>query len=383
MRRFAAFVFVLGSLGLSALPSATAGAASGEPGRYIVVLKDSVSDPGAVAQQHGRAHQAGVSHVYRSALKGYAATIPANRLDDVRSDPRVAYVEADKVAFALGKPGGSVPKPTVQTRPPGITAVGAYEADTVAGDGSGEAVGHLYVIDTGVDSAHPDLNVVEFKNFAGGPNKDCNGHGTHVAGTAAARDNTSHVVGVAPGVSIHAIKVLNCNGSGFYSGIIAGIDWVTENHHEGAVANMSLGGPADAALDAAVQRSADRGVLYVVSAGNESQNACNGSPARAGAGTNNGIVTVGAVDASRVQASFSNHGPCVDIWAPGVSIISTWPGSTMRTLSGTSMASPHVAGGGLLLRSGATLTPAAAEARLKSDADDTDSLRPFLDVRTY
>ncbi|MGH9002725.1 MAG: S8 family peptidase, partial [Acidimicrobiia bacterium] len=244
--------------------------------------------------------------------------------------------------------------------------------------------GHVWVIDTGVDAAHPDLNVVEFKNFAGGPNKDCNGHGTHVAGTVAAEDDASHVVGVAPGASIHAIKVLGCSGSGSNSGVIAGIDWVTEHALPGAVANMSLGGGASQAIDEAVRASADAGVLYVLAAGNANVDACTTSPARAGAGTNNGIVTVGALSAPGTRASFSNFGSCVDIWAPGVNVLSTWPGATTRARSGTSMAAPHVAGGGALLRSvsiGSGLSVSEAEEQLKDDA--VAGTFPLLDVSGY
>jgi subtilisin family serine protease len=378
MRRFAAFVFVLGSLGLSAIPS-TAGAASEPPGHYIVVFKDSVSDPGAVAQQHSRAHQAGVSHVYRRALKGYAATILANRLDDIRSDSRVAYVEADGVAVAFGKPGGGGTTAPVEQTPPGIVAVGAT--------GGGPIDADVWVIDTGVDS-HPDLMVVTpFVNFVGGPNRDCNGHGTHVAGTVAAIDNSSYVVGVAPGARIHPVKVLSCSGSGSYSAVIAGVDYVTDyviDHGiSGAVANMSLGGPVSAALDQAVQNSAAAGVLYALAAGNENVDACTTSPAHAGVVPDNGIVVVGALTATASKASFSNWGECVDIWAPGVNVLSTWPGSTMKTLSGTSMASPHVAGGAALYRSTHVGSAAAAEIALEADAREVNGGLFMLDVSAY
>lgn len=384
MRRLVAVAFVVGSLGLSAVPSGLAGAAAAAPGRYIVVLDDAVSDPGSVAREHGRRHEVTVSHVYRHALKGYAAAIPAGRLDDIRSDPRVAYVESDAVAAASAKPGGggTTKPPPPQTVPAGIAAVGATTSTTVAGDGSGSVDGQLWVIDTGVDAAHTDLNVVEFKNFVGGPNKDCNGHGTHVAGTAAARDNASYVVGVAPGAAVHAVKVLGCNGSGSYSAVIAGVDYVTGNAAAGSVANMSLGGPVSTALDDAVRRSAAAGVLYVLAAGNESVDACTTSPARTGEGTDNGIITVGAVDGTGDAAYFSNAGTCVDLWAPGVQVLSTWPGSTTKVLSGTSMASPHVAGGGTLLRSGLALSPPQTEAALKAAAEPNGGL-PFLDVSGY
>jgi serine protease len=190
-----------------------------------------------------------------------------------------------------------------------------------------------------------------------------------VAGTVAARDNTSNVVGVAPGAPLTGVKVLSCSGSGSTSGVIKGVDWVTANAKKPAVANMSLGGSASTALDDAVRRSAASGVFYALAAGNSGANACNSSPARAGAGTDNGIMTVAATDSSDREASWSNYGNCVDIWAPGVSILSTRKGGGTTTMSGTSMASPHGAGGGALyLSSSTTATPATTEQALKSAA---------------
>ena len=230
---------------------------------------------------------------------------------------------------------------------------------------------NVYVIDTGVDATHPDLNVVGHVAFAGGPNRDCHGHGTHVAGTIAARDNANDVVGVAPGAPITGVKVLGCNGSGSNSGVIAGIDWVTANAIKPAVANMSLGGGASQAIDDAVRRSAASGVFYALAAGNEATNACT-RPRRAGAGSNNGIMTVAATDSADREASFSNFGTCVDVWAPGVSVLSTRKGGGTTTMSGTSMASPHGAGGGALyLATHTGSSPSAVEGALKSAAQAT------------
>src|SRR5215210_1881417 len=247
----------------AALPVAGAGARpSSDP--YIVVLKRGVSDPGAVAAEHGRKDGAAVKHVYGKALKGYAASIPADRVDDVRRDSRVAYVERDSTVSA-----------TAQVLPWGIDRVDADLSSTHAGDGSGVVVGvNVYVIDTGIDTSHTDLGVVRHVNFAGGKNGDCNGHGTHVAGTAAARDNTVDVVGVAPQAPLTGVKVLGCSGSGSTSGVIKGIDWVTANAAKPAVANMSLGGSASQSLDDAVTRSAQSGVVYSIAAGNDGANAC-------------------------------------------------------------------------------------------------------------
>jgi serine protease len=193
-----------------------------------------------------------------------------------------------------------------------------------------------------------------------------------VAGTVAARDNASDVVGVAPGAPLTGVKVLGCGGSGSNSGVIAGIDWVTANAVKPAVANMSLGGSVSQAVDDAVRRSAASGVFYALAAGNDGADACGHSPARAGAGTNNGIMTVAATDSADREASWSNYGSCVDIWAPGVSVLSTRKGGGTTTMSGTSMASPHGAGGGALYLSTNTgSSPAAVESALKSAAQAT------------
>jgi aqualysin 1 len=329
----------------------------GAPGSYIVVLRDG-SNQRQVADDHNRRFNAEVSHVYSTALNGYAARIPSARLANLRADPRVAYVEADGTATA-----------SAQTIPWGIDRIDADVSSTLAGNGTGSVSGvNAYVIDTGI-STHPDLNLVAHGNWTGdGKNYDCNGHGTHVAGTVGARDNTSAVVGAAPGVALIGLKVLDCNGSGYTSNIIAAVDWVTSYAKKPAVVNMSLGGSTSKALDDAVRKSASNGYLYVVAAGNSGANACNYSPARAGAGTNNGIITVAATDSANKEPSWSNYGSCVDIWAPGVSIQSTYNNGGTATMSGTSMASPHAAGAGALyLSSNTTVSPATAEATLKTN----------------
>jgi subtilisin family serine protease len=190
-----------------------------------------------------------------------------------------------------------------------------------------------------------------------------------VAGTVAARDNASDVVGASPGLRLIGVKVLGCSGTGSTSGVIKGVDWVTANAVKPAVANMSLGGGPSQALDDAVRRSAASGVLYSLAAGNDGDDACTSSPARAGAGTNNGIVTTAATNSIDQEASWSNYGPCVDLWAPGVSILSTRKGGGTTTMSGTSMASPHIAGtGALYLSSHPTTAPAQVESQLKANA---------------
>jgi subtilisin family serine protease len=354
-------ISALAVLGIAALALATAATARPDTGadRYIVVLKDG-ADSGAVAAEHARTHAAAVAFVYSHALNGYAATIPNARLDEVRADSRVAYVEADGEMTA-----------DAQTLPWGIDKIDADTSSTAAGNGSGAVSNvHVYVIDTGVDTAHADLNVVGHVNFAKGKNADCNGHGTHVAGTIAAKDDASDVVGVAPGAPVTGVKVLGCNGSGSYSAVIKGIDWVTANAIKPAVANMSLGGSASSAVDDAVRRSAASGVFYALAAGNSGADACTQSPARAG--TANGVMTVAATDSADREASWSNYGSCVDIWAPGVSILSTRLGGGTTTMSGTSMASPHGAGGGALyLSTNAGASASSVESALKSAAVST------------
>ena len=305
-----------------------------------------------------RTHGFRADRIYSHALRGFAARLTPLQVESLQSDLRVAFIEPDGVMTAIA-----------QTLPWGINKIDADVSSTLAGNGSGAITNvRAYVIDTGI-AAHTDLNVVQHVSFAGGPNTDCNGHGTHVAGTIAARDNTSAVVGVAPGAPLHGVKVLSCGGSGTTSGVIAGVDWVTANAIRPAVANMSLGGGASTALDNAVRRSASSGVFYALAAGNSSANACNSSPARAGAGTNNGILTVAATDSSDREASFSNFGSCVDLWAPGVSVLSTSRTGGTTTFSGTSMASPHGAGGGALFLSRNTSASASSvEQQLKADA---------------
>ena len=300
-------------------------------------------------------------HVYSAALRGFSAQLTGRQIAALEDDPNVAFIELDGEMRAIA-----------QTLPWGIDKVDADTSSTLAGNGSGAVSNvNVYIIDTGIGS-HADLARINHVNFAGGKNNDCHGHGTHVAGTSSARDNSSDVVGVAPGGPLTGVKVLSCSGSGSTSGVIKGVDWVTANAQKPAVANMSLGGGASQALDDAVVKSANSGVFYAIAAGNSGADACNSSPARAGAGTNNGVMTVAATDSADREASWSNYGRCVDIWAPGVSILSTRLRGGTTTMSGTSMASPHVAGGGALYLSNQTgASPATVEAALKNAATVT------------
>jgi subtilisin family serine protease len=291
-----------------------------------------------------RAHGFQADHVYSAALRGFAARLSQDQIAALQRNPLVSYIEADLPMHTIA-----------QTIPWGISQIGADVSSTVAGDGMGAVTGvRAYIIDTGIDWTHDDLHVVWHVNFTGlfgGGNIDCNGHGTHVSGTVGAIDNTSDVVGVAPAVPLVGVKVLNCQGAGLTSTVIKGVDWVTQNAILPAVANMSLGGSASLALDTSVRNSAASGVTYAVAAGNDGADACNSSPSRAGLGTN-GILTVAATDQNDQEASFSNFGNCVDVWAPGVGVLSTWPGGGTQTLSGTSMATPHVTGTAALFLSG-------------------------------
>jgi subtilisin family serine protease len=307
--------------------------------RYIVVLQDSVAQPSVVAEQQGRRVGAPVGAVFRHALKGYVATLNASQVAALENDSRVAFVEPDGVVEAgVTQTGATWGIDRIDQRNRPLSGTFTYTA-------TGAGV-KAYIIDTGIRFAHTQFGgraASGFDAVDGGSADDCHGHGTHVAGTVG-----GSTYGVAKSVSLVAVRVLNCSGSGSTSGVIAGVDWVTGNHQPGqpAVANMSLGGGASSALDNAVQNSINDGVTYAVAAGNGNilgmaQNACNYSPARVGA-----ALTIGATDSSDRKASWSNYGNCVDWFAPGVSITSAWytSNTATNTISGTSMATPHTAG---------------------------------------
>ena len=381
------------------------------PSRYIVVLND-VDEPGAVANEMASKHGFSVILVYKYALKGFNAIIPEAKLDQVKSDPRVSYVEEDQKVFAFNKPphdhptgDDSEPPPeSSQALPTGVNRIDADLSATANIDGVDDRVNvDIAIIDTGIDTKHPDLNVVNHVRCAGtGPNKDQNGHGTHVAGTAAALDNDIGVVGVAPGAKLWGVKVLNAAGSGSLGCVIAGIDYVTSHADEIEVANMSLGfeGSSDA-LDTAITNSVAAGVVYVVAAGNSAKDAATFSPAN-----HQDVITVSAIadfngqpgglapstcrnDVDDTFADFSNFGSLIELAAPGVCILSTWLGGEYNTISGTSMASPHVAGAAALyLSNNVGASPASVQAALVSagsfnwdSSDDGDSVQePLVDA---
>lgn len=304
-----------------------------------------------------RQHGFQAAHVYSAALRGFAARLTSAQIEALQRDPLVNYIEPDGPMQLLD-----------QTLPWGIDRIDTDVSSTVAGDGAGAVPVNVYVIDNGVDRHHPDLHVVNHVNLTFTANAPTCAHGTRVAGVAAARDDAFGVVGAAPGAAITAVKVTTCEPVFFFaSATIKGVDWVTANAVLPAVANMSIGGFGNSTLDAAVKRSADRGVFYAIAAGNNSVDACLFSPQRAG--TYPGVMTVAATGPDNREASFSNFGRCVDIWAPGVDILTDDLGGGTVTSAGTSYSAPHVAGtAGLYLATHPTATAAAVETALKSSA---------------
>ena len=327
-------------IGALLLVAPAAGRVEQDPRAAYIVVLDADANASDVAAQHARRFGANVSHVYTHALKGYAALLPAGAVEGIARSPQVAWVEADGVATA----------DTTQSNPPwGLDRIdertrslnGEY---AYSNTGSGVTA---YVIDTGILLTHSDFGGRAITGFdaitSGGTATDCNGHGTHVAGTVG-----GSTYGVAKDLTLVAVRVLSCSGSGTWSQVIAGIDWVTRNHAAGqpAVANMSLGGSANSSVDLAVSNMIADGVATAVAAGNgnqggRQQDACKSSPARVAT-----AMTIGATDSADRKASWSNYGNCVDWFAPGVSIKSSWStGDTAtNTISGTSMATPHTAG---------------------------------------
>ena len=323
---------------------------------YIVVLADTpnLRERGvpAIARQLAARNAGTIKYVYQSALKGFAVTMTDSHARRLAADPAVDYVEQDQTVSIAA----------TQTNPPswGLDRIdqrnlpldASYSYPTTASNV------HAYIVDTGIRFSHSDFggratsgrDTVDNDNDA----TDCNGHGTHVSGTVGGSS-----YGVAKGVQLVGVRVLNCSGSGTNSGVIAGVDWVTANAIKPAVANMSLGGGTDTSLDSAVRNSIASGIPYAIAAGNSNANACNSSPARVAE-----AITVGATTRTDARASFSNYGTCLDVFAPGENITSAWYTSdtATNTISGTSMASPHVAGAAALYLSA---NPAASAQQVR------------------
>ena len=324
-------------------PLLSAAEGRGVDGQYIVVLNDG-ANPASVAAV------AGVSprFVYTAALNGFSGALNQGQLNALQHNPAVAYIQQDgRVAASTTQSGATWGLDRVDQRDLPLNSTYTY---TPTGAGV-----HAYIIDTGILTSHTQFTGRMGNGYdavtSGGSANDCNGHGTHVAGTVG---GTTY--GVAKGVTLHPVRVLDCAGSGTDAGVVAGMDWVANNRVLPAVANLSLGGGASLAIDDAVNRMHNRGVTVVVAAGNENQNACNVSPSRAP-----NAITVGSTTSTDARSSFSNWGSCVDVFAPGSNITSSWYTGTSatNTISGTSMASPHVAGiAALYLQGAPSATPA-------------------------
>ncbi|GAA5512781.1 aqualysin-1 [Deinococcus carri] len=358
------------------------------PGQYIVVFSDGAAptnlgaqDAGGLVRTLGLDPQGiTVQHIYTQALNGFAAKLSAQNLAKLQADKRVKYIEQDGVVHATATQSNATwGLDRIDQRD--LPLNGSY---TYANTGAGVTA---YIIDTGININHTDFGgrAVWGTNASGdGQDRDCNGHGTHVAGTIG-----SNTWGVAKGTDLVAVKVLKCDGFGDNSDVIAGINWAVNNKRGPAVANMSLGGGTSQAVDDAVNNAASKNLIMVVAAGNEDQDACNVSPARA-----RNAITVGATmktdrrpdrtDWGYTKAGTplgSNYGTCVDLFAPGDKITSTWIGSNTatNTISGTSMASPHVAGAAALILQS---NPSSTTAQVTSAIIDNTSSGKLSNIGT-
>jgi subtilisin family serine protease len=298
----------------------------GVEGQYIVVLKDGAAATSEKAQAKASRKGGKLKHAYAAVLNGFAAELSDEAVAEMRLDPEVAYIEQDQVVTLAATQTGAtwgIDRIDQRNRP----LSGTYTYTTTASNV------YVYIIDTGIRPTHSDFGTRAATVYG---SNDCNGHGTHVAGTIG-----GSTYGVAKGVRLRGVRVLGCSGSGTWSGIIAGMDWVRVNHVKPAVANMSLGGGFSSSVNTAANNLSNAGVFVAVAAGNSNANSCNYSPASASA-----VTSVMSSTSTDAKSSFSNWGSCAHVYAPGSSITSAWHTSNTatNTISGTSMASPHVAG---------------------------------------
>ncbi|MDQ3634908.1 MAG: S8 family serine peptidase [Acidobacteriota bacterium] len=336
------------------------------PNQYIVVFEDwaagelgSRSNAPAVVEEFRIVYGGKINRVFQHAVNGYSAELNETQVEALSRDPRVKYIEEDGMMYANAtQTNATWGLDRIDQRDLPLNGTYTYNAD-----GTGV---RAYIIDTGIRASHNEFGSRVTGGYTaindGRGTDDCNGHGTHVAGTTG-----GSVYGVAKNVTLVPVRVLDCRGSGTTSGVIAGVDWVTANNNgAAAVANMSLGGGASSTLDTAVSNSINAGITYAVAAGNDNLNACNYSPARVAS-----AITVGATTNTDARASYSNFGSCLDVFAPGSSITSAWhTGDTAtNTISGTSMASPHVAGvAALILQGNPTASPSSVTTTITSNA---------------